>query len=520
VVVIVSIIAIAVTRIVATYHVFSNTFDEGAHVAAGMEVLERGTYTFDQEHAPLARLATATLPYLAGLRLHGATNMWDGGFEVLYANGSYSRNLALARAGILPFFVLAALVVFAWGRQLFDDGVAIVALVLFTTTPAVLAHASVATTDMAVTAGLASALYVWTGAPTSSTVTRALLLGVALGLAILTKLTSLMFFPACAAATVICRRFVVRHGAADGGPTWALRALTIAAVTAGVAVWAGYRFSFGPPMTRLAGGAPVPAPELVNGLQQIVQHNSSGHDSYLLGEFRRTGWWYFFPVALAVKTPIALLCLCVAGATATVRRAAGGADWRVLVPLVCAATILIVVMPANINIGLRHILPIYPFLALLGAVGAAALWRAARTPWAGRTAAAGLIAWQFATSAAAHPDYLAYFNVAAGPHPERVLLDSDLDWGQDLLRLADTVRARRIPALRIAYFGTADVTKHGMPNVTRLGPNDRPTGWIAASQRALSHPAPRYVVYHWLNAYTPVARAGKSIVLFYIPPRE
>ena len=117
VVVIVSIIAIAVVRIVATYHVFSNTFDEGAHVAAGMEVFERGTYTFDQEHAPLARLATATLPYLSGLRLNGATNMWDGGFEVLYANGSYSRNLALARAGILPFFVLAAVVVFLWARQ-------------------------------------------------------------------------------------------------------------------------------------------------------------------------------------------------------------------------------------------------------------------------------------------------------------------------------------------------------------------------------------------------------------------
>jgi len=517
---VVAVVAIAVTRIVATYHVFSNTFDEGAHVAAGMEVLERGTYTFDQEHAPLARLAMATLPYLAGLRLHGATNMWDGGFEVLYADGSYSRNLSLARAGILPFFVLAALVVFVWARQLFDAGVAIVALVLFTTTPAVLAHAGLATTDMAVTAGLASALYVWTAAPTSSAVTRALLLGVALGLAILTKLTSLMFFPACAAATVVCRWFLVRRGASGGGPTWTLCALMIAAVTTGITIWAGYRFSFGPPMTRLVGGVPLPAPELVNGLQQIVQHNSSGHDAYLLGEFRRTGWWYFFPVALAVKTPIALLCLCVAGAVTSVRRAAGGADWRVVVPLVCAVTMLIIVMPANINIGLRHILPIYPFLALLGAAGAGALWRATRTPRVAQTAVTALLLWQVASSAAAHPDYLAYFNVAAGPHPERVLLDSDLDWGQDLLRLADTVRARRIPALRIAYFGTADVTRHGMPNVARLGPNERPTGWIAASQRALSHPAPRYAAYHWLNAYTPVARAGKSIVLFYIPPRE
>ena len=231
-VVVVSIIAIGVARIVATYHVFSNTFDEGAHVAAGMEVFERGTYTFDQEHAPLARLATATLPYLSGLRLNGATNMWDGGFEVLYAKGSYLRNLALARAGILPFFVLAALVVFLWARQLFDDGVALGALVLFTTTPAVLAHAGVATTDMAVTAGLASALYVWTAAPPTSALARALLLGVTLGLAILTKLTSLMFFPACAAATVICRWFLVRRGASDGGPTWTLRALVIAA-----AVW-------------------------------------------------------------------------------------------------------------------------------------------------------------------------------------------------------------------------------------------------------------------------------------------
>ena len=122
------------------------------------------------------------------------------------------------------------------------------------------------------------------------------------------------------------------------------------------------------------------------------------------------------------------------------------------------------------------------------------------------------------SSATAHPDYLAYFNELAGRHPERLLLDSDLDWGQDLLRLADAVRVRRIQSISVAYFGTADIPRVVPADVRLLSAGEHVTGWIAASETFLANPNPVYAGYKWLNELTPTARIGRSIKLFYVAP--
>ena len=97
-------VVLACLRITMTYRVFSQTHDEPAHIATGMEWLDRGTYTSEPLHPP-GRIAVAMGPFLAGRRLL-VDNMWEGGNEILYAEGTYRRNLALARLGTLPFFVL------------------------------------------------------------------------------------------------------------------------------------------------------------------------------------------------------------------------------------------------------------------------------------------------------------------------------------------------------------------------------------------------------------------------------
>jgi len=122
-------------------------------------------------------------------------------------------------------------------------------------------------------------------------------------------------------------------------------------------------------------------------------------------------------------------------------------------------------------------------------------------------------------SARAHPEYLSYFNQLAGAHPERVLLDSDLDWGQDLDRLADTLRARGIRRVAVSIYTKADLEQHGLPEFTELAPNTPVTGWVAISAFRL------YLGYlgdspfddfAWLRRYTPVAEVGKSIYLYHI----
>jgi hypothetical protein len=253
---------------------------------------------------------------------------------------------------------------------------------------------------------------------------------------------------------------------------------------------------------------------------QVVAKNRAGHKSYLLGEVRDTGWWYFFPVALAVKTPLAFILLCAAGAFAA-PRAPPGPDRRYqLEPLAIATVLLLVCIPSRINIGVRHVLPIYPFLAITAGVGLAWLFRSIRAAPAAALCGALLLGWHLVSSVRAHPDYLAYFNELAGDEPERILVDSDLDSGQDLKRLADTLHARGITAVSLAYAGSATVAAHGLPPVRWLEPHQPVKGWVAASLYSLklgSLDRPGHDDFAWLERYAPVASVGKSIRLYYIP---
>ena len=180
--------------------------------------------------------------------------------------------------------------------------------------------------------------------------------------------------------------------------------------------------------------------DLVNGIVAVKAHNDTGHLSYLLGQVRITGWWYFYLVALAVKTPIAAARSPDPPVWRGWRGRAGGSahSWQ-LAPAVLVVTLLAFASAfSRINIGIRHVLIVYPFLAL-GAAYMVAACLARRSRRCARRAprwrrAAVLCAPALAAEHAvrrAYPDYLPYFNEAVA-HPERVLVDSDLDWGQDL----------------------------------------------------------------------------------------
>jgi len=512
-------VVVAVGRIAATYRVFNQTFDEPAHVATGMEWLDRGTYQYETRHPPLGRVAVAIGPYLSGLRSHGLPFMWDEGNAILQDRGTYLRNLALARAGVLPFVALAAYLVWSWTRRLAGDGAALAGVASLTLLPPVLAHGGVATTDMPVAALLTAALYAfarWLEAPSTA---RSVALGASGGLAVLAKFSALLFLPVCAAAVVAARVASARGGPrppASSAPPRAAqfrRGAVVAAWSALLLMWAAYRFSL-----RTGAGLPVPFPELIDGLLMVAAHNEVGTDSFLLGEVSRQGWWYFFPVVLAVKTPLAFLALVIAGGAEVVRRWRATRDWQAAAPLLCALAIVLVSMTSRINIGLRHVLPAYPLLAITAALGATALWRSARHRVAARAAAVACGAWLLVASARAHPDYLAYFNELAERHPERVLVNGDLDWGQDLLRLTDTLRARGIDRVSLAYFGSADPKQFHIAGLRCLRPEDRPDGWVAASEYLVKGVNPKRS-FTWLGAHTPVTRVGASILLYHLPPR-
>ena len=523
--IVLGLVLIGSIRIASTYKVFNHTFDEPIHLACGLEWLDKGVYRWEAQHPPLARVATALGPYLAGIRSpqlpkKNELSMTHEGLAALYQGSRYDLILALARLGILPFFWIACLVVYRWGKR-FDPATAVVAVFFFSFLPPILAHASFATTDMALTALLGAAFLsgiVWLENPTRRTGAH---FGALLGLMVLSKFSALVFFPASAALALGLYLFAERPT-----PAWFMGAVRQRAVTFGLAaltailiVWAGYRFSFG--KVDFA-NIRLPAPEFFRGIEEVRMHNELGHRSYLLGKLSGSGFWHFYPVALAVKTPIAFLLLLGWGAILSFR--SWRREWRVLLPLAFSTGILLVGIFSRINIGIRHVLPVYFGFSLIAAWAAGRLWNKTQHLWI-RYAVGILQLWFAGSSLAIHPDYLAYFNEAAGEHPENILVDSDLDWEQDIKRLSTRLRELGVQEVTFAHIMVLELEKqHGFPRLNRRMDVQYPNpGWTAVTmtllkQRRLglleNHPE----VTPWPERYEPRERVGKGILLYYIPP--
>jgi 4-amino-4-deoxy-L-arabinose transferase-like glycosyltransferase len=454
-------IVVGLLRIASTYGVFWQTADEPAHVATGMEWLSQGKYTYEHLHPPLARVMVALGPFLDGVKSIGLEKWWDEGNALLHANGLYERHLTLARLGVLPFFVLATLVVWKWTKLYFGTLAALLSVILLTTLPPVLAHSGVATTDMAFTAMFVTVLFAFSLWLEKPTLLRSHLLGISLGLACLAKFSALAFLPLSLTAIAVLDYF--RKINSNEQQVFRLKrwiaAAGIAILICLLTIWAGYRFSYGrvssvdPEVHErlesifvtqgllynaadfMVEKVPLPAPEFFSGIIQVAQKNQEGHLNYLFGELRKHGWWYFFPTLLFVKTPLPFLLLTAIGLFALLMRVVKQRkELHLLGAAVAAIVILAISMRSNINIGLRHLLPIYPLLAIVAGYGGFRLWSFRQSRGIGRILLTLLLTWQISSSFMAHPDYLPYFNLFAGNHPEKNFSDSDLDWGQDLKR--------------------------------------------------------------------------------------
>jgi hypothetical protein len=522
-----ALVLLATVRIAATYTVFTHTYDEPAHVACGMEWLDRGRYEYEPQHPPLARVAAALGPYLLGARAQntpkeGEFSMTVEGLRILYGGNRYEKLLSAARMGILPFFWLACAVVWWWGVRYFGRLEAMAAVFLFTFLEPVLAHAGLATTDMALTAFLGATFLsgaIWLEQPSRG---RAALFGLCAGLAVVSKYSSLVFFPAAVAIALAWYYSVDRPKAGELRMA-AMRLLPGLAVAAGIVcivIAAAFRFSWG---NSGIGGLKLPAPEFFQGIRDVAKHNAEGHPGYLLGKVGRSGFWGYYLVEIAVKTPLPFLFLAGIGAALLLRRR--GAVRFGWLPLAYAAGVLGVASFGRINIGLRHILPVYMGLSLVAAVGACHLWRMApRRAWAKYALPVALL-WFGGASLAAHPDYLPYFNELAGSHPENILVDSDLDWGQDYKRLATRLRELGVKEVSFLQFATSDLEgQHGFPHIVApnvLGPN---YGWNAVNvttwkERRLGLYDQRPDIKPlWPELFEPTEKVGKTIYLYYFPP--
>ena len=467
---------VTVVRIAVTQSIFSPTYDEPLHVASGFQYLTEHKYTNDRSHPPLARIVFAWP--LRHARLTGPDG-FDRAGQMFASAGDYMRGVVEARRGNLIFVVLAIIGVALWSVQLMGRIAATVAAAIFALLPPVLAHGALATTDMAGVAGFAIAMAAFQWFLASPTWGRTALLALAVGFGLLTKMSFPMFF-AIGAGTlmVLARRWPIGKGLA-------------ALAGAFVVVDAAYFFG------KLA--------LYFKGFRDLMNQNFNGFEAYFLGHVGSMGSWNYFPVLLLIKTPIPALLLMLAGVALAVRTR----QHRALA--IIAGLLLLLVMMSSINRGIRHVLPIYVPLSMLAAFAAVTLWPT-RAKWAMPI----LGAWLVANSALAHPDYLPWSNALAGRHPERIALDSNFDWGQDVLRLRDECRRRGITDLHAALFGQVDLRRIDMPAVQPIDPmRAGAPGWYALSESIVIPAQARHRdAYRWLTDNRGFIRVGKSIRLY------
>ena len=529
-------VTIGSLRIVSTYNVFSHTSDEPAHIAAGLEWLSKGVYQYEPQHPPLARVAAALGPYLSGLRSGGNPNMWREGLAVLFQDGHYDRTLALARLGILPFFWGASLTIYLWGKRYLGEPSTAFAVLCFTFLPAILAHSGLATTDMALTATVGAsflAAMIWLDRPSPF---HSLILGAVTGLAVLSKFSALVFIPAASRSSPIWYLATERprpldlfeeHGKIRLAIFWRvagefpphLGGISFLIRRGSVLLRAAARSRSGCDFPRTPSfSLRLPAPELYAGIQQVMDHNDRGHDAYLLGEYSESGWWFYYFVVLAVKTPLPFLGLVLCGFLLSEGRRSRGPGLALAFSL---GILLVASFISHINIGVRHVLPVYMGFAIVAGVGASRLLEVGRTSKRARWILGGLLLWLVATSALSHPDYLPYFNALAGREPEQILVDSDLDWGQDMKRLTKRLTNSASGTWRSPNsFRRCD--KRDLPSLHPFDPTTPSPGWNAASITGLKlwqfkqqreAPKSRY----WPAQIKPTEKIGKGIWLWYFP---
>ncbi len=550
----------------------SVTIDESNHFYCGLEWWQNGTYTAWPENPPLSRAIVALGPYLNGYRVASFTPdsltteaFFMKSYDLNYfSQGSVSDDLFWIRIFILPLFLLSVWVVWIWAIRLGGPAAGFLAVGMYATLPPIMAHSGLATTDITFVATFTLTMWLFARWLSRPSLLNGTWLGLALASALLAKYSVLIYFPVAALLMLILFLIMGRNRQEQPLRSWCTKALksgSLAGLVMVLTVWAFFGFSFGAigdqPVIQAAiaeGTLPatlnslyVPAPEWFAGLRLLMNHNAQGHPAYALGNMSITGFWYFFPLTWLVKTPWTFMLLTLAGFVGAWGQWKGKRNWESMALTVIPVVILLSVLNSHINIGIRHILVVYP----LGAVGAATgLLRLLQhipklTEQGRKLIPAGLVVWQATIAFVAFPNYLSYFNGFGKTDPGSVLVDSDLDWGQGLFELSQYAQEQKIDTLHLAYFGLAQDCWYDLPAIQYLPADTVVHGWIAVSESIYQGawngdliamgPCQLMVLnapgtgdyskgifihqnYRWLDAY-PVAKklGGGSIRVYHVP---
>ena len=535
----------------------SPTVDEQNHLARGVAFLHTGDPRLSLEHPPLVNVLSA-LPLLTlpDVRLPLDDASWERQppdvywyhFAELFLwqyNDDVTRMVFLARLPILFLTLGLALTAYHLARLLWGRPSPLLAFLFLLFDPNVLAHGRYTTTDIGGTAFLfLAALLLWRMWQADGwNWRRWLWAGLGLGLAFGSKLSTLVFVPIFAVMAVLplygdLTAATRRARRKDGGRRL-LQFLT-AGLLSILVVWAIFGFEWGPFAFRGDGLAglnrwPGPMPTFWAGLEQVLFISRGGRPAFLLGRFSNEGFVGYFPVAFLVKTPVLLLLLL--PVTAVILLKSKSTRPKALFLTLPPLFYFLFSMQSALNIGYRHLLPMLPFLYVL--VSGLASGRVSRfTFHISRFTVYVLFASLLIADFAIHPHYLSYFNLlAGGPENGRnILIDSNIDWGQDLLRLKAWMDENGVESVKLGWFGTAVPDYYGIhydpipgaplypfyslwgsPPFDPAAPEPGVYAISVTSLWELPLPDDQKYVYPWFRSREPDDRVGYSILIYEVP---
>jgi len=572
---------LALMLILAFYSmkVDSLTFDELAHIPAGYSYLTQKDYRINPEHPPLVKdLAAIPLLFLdlkfpkdnpAWTQDNAAPAWWvqfDLGTEFIYRSGNDPRDIILySRIPMILLLLLLGWKIFFWAKQMGGNYVGLAALSLFAFSPTFLAHGRLVTTDVGAALGVVVSTYLWLAFLKDPSKKNIFLAGLAFGLAMLLKFSLILLIPFFGILTIIYPLIQSNKDKFKNLALYLFKAVIAGLIGLILVIWPVYQFHVSNyPVERqirdtAADLAPNKVPILKNltlsmaknpllrplaqyfrGVLMAMQRTSFGNTVFFLGKISASGWKYYFPIIYLLKEPLPfhlMTLFVIIGMIFLIRKKVWNlANWirenfTVFSLLLFLGIYWSTAILGKLNIGVRHILPTFPFIYLLVALGLKTVIKqlAEKKQRMALAITFVLFFWLFISALLTFPHYISYFNELAGgtKNGYKYAVDSNYDWGQDFYRLMAFIEEKKIDKIYIDYFGGENIEYWLGDKYIKLDPKqikEPPKGWIAVSLNqfmgGVAEPVPGFDqeigYYQWLNQYQPVERIGYSILIYHI----
>jgi len=558
----------------------STTMDELPHIAAGYSYITQKDMRLNPEHPPLLK-DLAGLSVWLGSKINQSpinfpsedrswqedlNGQWEFGRVFLYRSGNDADKIVFwARLPMLLIMLILGFYVFKWARETYGNTAGLAALFLYSFSPTFIAHGRYVTTDVGAAAAFFIATYYLVKWLKESNKRNLVFAGLAFGLALLTKFSLVLLIPFFIFLVIVWA--LLKKPKPFFSLVKYLVGLLLIGIIAMVLVWPLYQYHvmdypverqlydittiletygnrlFAEPVIWMSNKPILRAyGQFFLGVLMVIQRAVGGNTTYFLGEVSNLGWKHYFPVVFAIKVPLALFVLALIALFYSAYRVKEPFykrtfkrffQWIRKHPDEFAlfsflALYWLTTLRTNLNIGVRHILPTFPVIYVLASGQIGRIIKKHQT-W--RLITVLLLVWYGFSVVQVYPHFLTYFNESVGGPSQghKYVVDSNLDWGQDLKRLAQYVEENNIKTIYLDYFG-GDSPEYRLGNKFQpwwgtRSPNDLPPdSWLAISASFLQGgkgcPIPSlegsFGFYNWLGQHEPVTVIGNSIFVYNI----